>query len=112
MSGLFGTKAPITSDLALVIQLVILTLLFAGFRLGKKKTASSLSRHGMLMKIMVLLNTGTLLLVMVPSFVAGFDLVLGELAATGFPLILVHHSSLSHWASYWCSGSLAMFVCG
>jgi len=91
MSDLFGTRAPITSDIALVIQVVLLILLLAGLRLGKRKTANSLSKHGMLMKVMVLLNTGVLLLVMLPSFVIAFDFVLAEVA-TGVPLILVHHS--------------------
>jgi len=91
MSDLFGTRAPITSDIALVIQVVLLILLLAGFRLGKKKTADSLGKHGMLMKVMVLLNTGVLLLVMLPSFVIAFDFVLAEVAK-GVPLILVHHS--------------------
>lgn len=92
MSGLFGTQAPITSDLALVIQSIVLILLLVGFRLGRKKTPDSLSRHERLMKLVVLLNTVTLLIVMVPSFVSSLDLVLAEAATLGFPLILFHHS--------------------
>lgn len=91
MYGLFGTQAPLTSDVTLAIQMVILILLLAGFRFGRKKTADSLRRHGLLMKVMVLLNTMTLLLVMTPSFAIEFELVLAE-AEAGIPLILIHHS--------------------
>ncbi len=91
MSDLFGTRAPITSDIAFLIQIVLLILLVAGFWLGRKKSADSLSKHRMLMRVVVILNTGVLLLVMLPSFALAFDFVLAE-AAAGVPLILVHHS--------------------
>jgi len=92
VAGLFGTQASITSDLAIIIQALVLILLLVGFRSGRKKTADSLSTHERLMKFVVLLNTASLIFVMVPSFVGGLDLVLAEIATIGFPLILLHHS--------------------
>jgi len=90
MSELLGTKAPIASDLNLLLQITILVILLVGFKLGKEKTQSSLKTHGRVMTIMVLLNAMAILLVMGPSFVINFGLVLGEVSTMGFPLTLVH----------------------
>jgi len=91
MSGLFGTKAGLPSDLNLMLQIIILIILVVGFRFGKEKTGTSLKTHGRLMKLVVVLNAGAILLVMGPSFVFSFDAVLGEASVLGFPLTMVHH---------------------
>jgi len=92
MSGLFGTRASILSDASLLIQIILLVILLIGFRLGKKKTASSLYMHGWLMKLLVALNTLTILFVMGPSFFLHFGSVVEELFVFGFPFTFIHHS--------------------
>jgi uncharacterized membrane protein YozB (DUF420 family) len=91
MAGLFGTSAPVLSDLNLLLQILIFVLLVVGGRFGRKKTKSSLQIHGRIMIVAILLNTLSILLIMGPSFFGGFDFVLEELFVIGFPLTLVHH---------------------
>ena len=43
MSGLLGTRAPVSSDLSLILQIALLALLLTGFILGKRKTGRSLA---------------------------------------------------------------------
>jgi len=92
MSGLFGTRASLLSDASLLLQIILLVILFVGFRLGKKKTASSLDMHGWLMKLLVALNTLSILFVMGPSFFLNFSAVVEEIFFIGFPLTLIHHA--------------------
>jgi len=89
MSGIFGTSAPLASDLNLILQLIILAILLVGVRFGKKKTATSLKAHGRVMTLAVALNTVGILLVMLPSFVIIVSEVLNPLTI-GFPLISIH----------------------
>jgi len=92
MSGLFGTGAPITSDLNLLLQILIFVLLAVGSKFGRKKTKISLKRHERVMKTAVGLNTISIFLIMGPSLLANFNLALEEPLVIGFPLTLVHHS--------------------
>jgi uncharacterized membrane protein YozB (DUF420 family) len=92
MSGLFGTSAPIASDLNLLLQILIFVLLVVGNRFARTKTKSSLQKHGRIMTVAVVLNTLSILLLMGPSFFGGLDFVLEESVFTGFPLTLIHHS--------------------
>src|SRR3972149_11077974 len=92
MSGLFGTRASVLSDLNLLLQIALLVILLAGFRSGKKKTGSSLKFHGRLMTVLVALNAVSLLLVMGPSLFLNWGAAVNEASAIGFPLTLVHHS--------------------
>lgn len=92
MSGLLGTRAPVSSDLNLILQIALLALLLAGFVLGRRKTGSSLKLHGGLMRILVILNALSILLVMVPSLVVYFGAAVEEVFVVGFPLTLLHHS--------------------
>jgi len=89
MSGIFGTSAPLASDLNLILQLIILVILLAGVKFGKNKTAKSLKAHGRIMTLAVALNAVGILLVMLPSFVAIVSEVLNPLTI-GFPLISIH----------------------
>ena len=92
MSGLFGTNAPMISDLNLLSQTLIFVLLAVGSMFGRKKTKISLHRHERIMTVAIALNALSILLVMGPSLVLGFDFALGEPATIGFPLTLVHHT--------------------
>lgn len=92
MSGLLGTRAGLNSDLNLLLQIIILVILFVGFKFGRTKTDSSLRTHGRIMKLVVALNAGAILLVMGPSLVASFGAALSETSVLGFPLTLVHHT--------------------
>jgi uncharacterized membrane protein YozB (DUF420 family) len=89
MSGIFGTRAPLASDLNLILQLIILAILLVGVRFGKKKTAKSLKAHGRVMTLAVALNAVGILLVMLPSFVIIVSKVLNPLTI-GFPLTSIH----------------------
>jgi len=92
MSGVFGTRASLLSDLNLVFQIVLLMILLAGFRFGKNKTGGSLKIHGRLMTVLAVLNGLSILLVMGPSLFTNFGAVAGEIFVIGFPLTLLHHS--------------------
>lgn len=90
MSGIFGTRASLASDLNLLLQLIILVILIVGIKFGKEKTAKNLKTHGGAMTIMVVLNAIGILLVMLPSFMTNLSAVLNEPATIGFPLISIH----------------------
>ena len=90
MSGLLGTKAPTTSDINLLLQIIVIIILIIGIKFGKKKTQGSLKTHGRIMTIAVVLNAFAILLVMGPSLLRSLDAALGETASLGFPLTLVH----------------------
>jgi uncharacterized membrane protein YozB (DUF420 family) len=92
MSGLLGTKAPTTSDINLLLQIIVIIILVIGIKFGKEKTPGSLKTHGRIMAIAVVLNAFAILLVMGPSLLGSFDAALGETASLGFPLTLVHHT--------------------
>jgi hypothetical protein len=92
MSGLFGTRASVFSDLNLILHIVLLVLLIAGFILGKRKTGSSLKTHGRLMRVLVVLNASSILLIMGPSLLTNLGAVVDEVVTVGFPLTLLHHS--------------------
>ena len=85
-----GIQASIASDLNLILQLIVLTVLLVGFKYGRKKKQSSLRRHEMLMRSMVVLNIVGAVTVMIPSFISAFNVVANEPAKIGFPLIFVH----------------------
>jgi len=90
MSGFFGTRASLPSDLNILLQIVVLVMLFVGFKLGKTKTDKSLKDHGRLMTVMVILSLIGTVTVMLPSFVTNFSLVLAEPSSLGFPLTFFH----------------------
>jgi len=92
VSGIFGTKASVLSDLNLLVQIVLLVILLVGFRLGKKKTKASLTMHGRFMRVLVVLNVLSILFVMGPSLLLNFGAAVDEVFVVGFPLTLVHHS--------------------
>ena len=90
MSGIFGTRAPLASDLNLILQLIILAILLVGVRFGKNKTAKGLKAHGRVMTLAVGLNAVGILLAMLPSFVIIVSAVLNKPLTIGFPLASIH----------------------
>lgn len=90
MTGIFGTEASLTSDLNLLLQLVILVLLIVGFKFGKQKTGKSLKRHGKIMSIVVVLSIVSFVVVMAPSFANYFSSPQSELSLIGILPTLLH----------------------
>jgi len=90
MSGIFGTEAPLSSDISLLLQIIILILLLWGVKLGKEKTEKSLRRHGMVMALVVTLNAMGMVFVMVPSFVGYFSNPLPKLSTFGVVSTALH----------------------
>lgn len=90
MSGIFGTKAPLSSDVSLLLQMIILILLIWGVKLGKEKTEKSLRRHGMVMTLVVTLNAIGIVFVMAPSFVGYFAIPLTKLSTFGVVSTVLH----------------------
>jgi len=92
MSDLLGTKAPLISDVNLLLQIIILVILLVGIKYGMTKTETSLKKHGRILTLVVALNAVSILAIMGPSFILSIDTVLAEPSKIGFPLTIVHHS--------------------
>jgi len=90
MPGLFGTKAGTSSDLNLLLQIVVILIVFVGVKYGKVKTQDSLKTHRRLMAFAVVLNAVGFLFVMGPSLVGYFSTPLGELSTFGIVSTLSH----------------------
>ena len=68
MLGLFNIDASIFADLNLIFQISILALLVAGIFLVRRKRKFKI--HGSLIGIAVILNTASIVTVMLPSFLS------------------------------------------
>lgn len=90
MPGIFGTEASLSSDLNLLLQLVILIIFLAGVKFGKEKTGTSLKSHGDLMTLAVGLNAVGIVFVMAPSFIGYFSSPLSELPTMGILSTSLH----------------------
>ena len=90
MPGLFGTNARVTSDLNLLLQIIIIIILFVGVKYGKEKTQDSLKTHRRITAIAVVLNAVSFMFVMGPSVVSYFSAPLGELSTFGIVSTLFH----------------------
>lgn len=87
MTGFLGTNAPATSDIALLLEIAILIILFTSrFRFARGK---KFVEHGYAMAAAVVLHAITILLVMVPSF-AIFVPALGSLSAVWIIILFIH----------------------
>ena len=65
MAGFLG-KAPLTSDVGLLLEIVVIAILFFGrFGLARKKR---IKEHAVLMLTAVVLHAASVLLIMIPSF--------------------------------------------
>jgi len=90
MSGLFGTKAGIPSDLDLLLQIAVIVIVFVGVKYGKEKTGGSIKTHRRVMAIAVVLNAVGFLLVMGPSIVGYFSTPLSQLSLVGIVSTSLH----------------------
>jgi len=90
MPGLFGTNAGNTSDLNLLLQIIIIIIIFVGAKSGKEKTRESLKTHRRIMTAAVVLNAIGFLLVMGPSFVSYFFTPLPNLSTIGIVSTALH----------------------
>jgi len=87
MAGFFG-KAPITSDVGLFLEIVvILVLLLSRFDFARKK---KFRVHGLTMAGAVGLHFVTILLVMVPSFARSFSILVGDFSSPIFVATWIH----------------------
>ncbi len=64
MSAIFGTGSPVSSDLNLMLQIIVLTALIFGAILCVKKR---FIEHSRIMTVVVILNAAGLIFVMAPS---------------------------------------------
>jgi len=85
--GFLGTGASNVADINLIVQLVIVVLLVAGWIYGRDKKTKL---HGQLMVVAVIVNGGAIALVMVPSLVLGFGAITSNPLGPG-PLVSVLH---------------------
>ena len=90
MPGLFGTNAGATSDLNLLLQIIIIVIILAGVKSGKEKTQESLRTHRRIMTAAVVLNAIGFLLVMGSSFVSYFSTPLPNLSTIGIISTSLH----------------------
>jgi len=87
MSGLLGTGADVLQDITLFLEVIILVLLLAGYILVRTK---KLRHHGVIMSAAVILHTVTIFIVMVPSFVVYFEILLRDISSPGVIITWVH----------------------
>ena len=86
MSDLLSTSAPVSSDISMILQLAVMGLILVGFVVAKRR---SFMPHGVVMFIATLLNTGTILVVMIPM-----ALRLGDSSIPGLNLLFRTHALL------------------
>ena len=86
MSDLLSTSAPVSSDISMILQLAAMGLILIGFVIAKRR---SFMPHGVVMFIATLLNTGAILVVMIPA-----ALGLGDSSIPGFNLLFKVHALL------------------
>jgi len=87
MSGIFGTRAELLSDLNLIFQIIILVTFLLGVRFAKEK---KFNKHETLMRAALILNGISILFVMLPFFRVNIYTFLDELSVLGFPLTFIH----------------------
>lgn len=79
MAGFLG-KAPLTSDIALFLEIAIIVALFVGrFKFARNKRFRA---HGFTLTAAVGLHALTILLVMIPRFVVSLDLLFTDFSPT------------------------------
>ncbi len=83
MSDLLSTSAPVSSDISVILQLVVMGVIFVGFVFAKRR---SFMTHGIVLFIATLLNTGSILVVMIPV-----ALRLGDSSVIGLNMLFRAH---------------------
>ena len=63
MSDILSSSAPLSSDISMILQLVVLGIILVGFIVVKRR---SFRVHGIFMFIATLVNTASILVVMIP----------------------------------------------
>ena len=86
MTGIFGTKALLQTDINLILQMIMFLILLAGYVYRKK---GRFKAHGVVMGIAVLLHVFSFLLVMGPSFLGNFEFFT-ETSNLGVQTTLIH----------------------
>ena len=87
-SGIFGTKAPLISDVTLILILVSAALFTIGWQLAVRKRFQA---HRWVQTAAVILNTLVVLVVMINSFIKNVAPgIPGNLSQTGFAVPTVH----------------------
>jgi len=87
MTGFLG-KAPLTSDIALFIEIaIVIALLLGRFRLARKKRFEA---HGRVMTLAVILHAISVLLVMIPSLAVSLDLLFTDFLAPAILITWIH----------------------
>jgi uncharacterized membrane protein YozB (DUF420 family) len=88
--GLFNPSAPFSSDLTLLLEIVVFLVFLAGFVLVKARR--DYAKHGPIMGVAIALHTVSILGVMVPSLLSSgglFENLLGSLQ-----LVILAHATL------------------
>ena len=83
MSDLLSTSAPVSSDISVILQLVVMGVIFVGFVFAKRR---SFMTHGIVLFIATLLNTVSILVVMIPV-----ALRLGDSSVIGLNMLFRAH---------------------
>jgi hypothetical protein len=87
MPGFIG-KAPITSDIGLILELAVIVILFFGrFGLARKKRFKD---HAILMLAAILMHAASILLIMIPSFEASLGLLFSDFFSPPFLITWIH----------------------
>jgi uncharacterized membrane protein len=86
MSDLLSTSAPVSSDISMILQLGVMVVILVGFVFANRRSFMS---HGVVMFIATLLNTGSILVVMIPV-----ALRLGDSSIIGFNMLFRTHALL------------------
>ena len=87
MSGILGTRASLLYDINLLLQIATLLLLVLGYKYVKD---NKLRRHGLTMAVATILHTSSVLLIMVPSFIAYFGILIGDFRNLGVIITWIH----------------------
>ncbi|MFA9435896.1 MAG: hypothetical protein ACEROO_02035 [Candidatus Bathyarchaeota archaeon] len=84
MSDLLSTSAPVSSDISMILQLAVMGVILVGFVFANRRRFMS---HGAVMFIATLLNTGSILVVMIPV-----ALRLGDSSIAGLNMLFRAHA--------------------
>ncbi|MCW4032771.1 MAG: hypothetical protein NWF08_05195 [Candidatus Bathyarchaeota archaeon] len=86
--SILGTRAGLISDLNLLLQIVIIIIIFAGFFYAKRKIRYDM--HGKIMGIAVFLNLLSLIFVMVPGTIGGLSSLASRITQPTILLMTIH----------------------
>ncbi len=87
MSGIFGTKAVLITDVNLLIQIIAFVLILVGFGY---KTKGKFKNHGVVMGAAVFLHLISFLIAMGPSFLDGFEFFTTDTSLSRVQTMWVH----------------------